>query len=310
MNKLTKIAVSILFILGTSTHSMAQSVGSLEINPDARSTGMGGASVALDANAFGVFQNMSAVAFAKEETAVAYGYTKWFGKNHMHTISGFYQLNEKHNLAFGVRYFDAEKVYNSDDGVVMREVSPYDIVFDLGYAYKINPMMSASANLRYIHSKINEGPGIDRGNAFAIDLGFSFRKEALSAGAVVSGLGTKVDYGFGKYEMPARALAGIAYSVELAEDHKFTGTVEGDYRFLPSDNSTLSGGAGLEYTFMELFSLRGGYRIADKKKSTGNYGVLGCGVNFGMLTADFSRILAKHDVMIRNAWQISVGLNF
>lgn len=309
MNKFIK-GISLAALVGVASVVNAQSVSSLEINPDARALGMAGASVALEANAFAAFSNTSAISFAPNSVAASYGYSDWYGNNKMHAVGSYFQLNNKHAVALGVRYLDGATIHNTEDGVTFSSVNPHDLMLDLGYAYRLNSTMSVSANMRYIDSKINEGPGIDNGRAFAMDFGFTFQKDAYSAGLSLNGLGTKVDYGFEKYRMPTRLLGGGAYTYTLASAHKFTGTIEGEYRFMPSDYSHLGGAAGLEYTYHNIFSLRGGYRVGDKEKSAGNYGVIGCGANLGFITADFAYVLAKHDCLLKDVWQVSVGIKF
>ncbi|MGL5262689.1 MAG: PorV/PorQ family protein, partial [Bacteroides sp.] len=271
MNKRIKI-VSLALLLGVSSYTTAQSLNTLEIPTDPRATAMGGSAVALSANAFSIYQNSASIAFSEQRLAVGYSFTDWYGKNRMHTASGFYNFQNNHSLALGVRYFDGDKISNSQDGINSYQVNPYDFILDLGYAYKVGDFWSVSANVRYLHSKINSAPGIKRGNAFGLDFALNYRDDHFSAAAAVQGLGSRVDYGFKKNEMPAKALLGFAYTIDLAEDHVLTTTLEGDYRFMPTAYKSSSGGLGAEYVYKDLLALRGGYRLADKNKSAGSYG--------------------------------------
>ena len=310
MKKIYMLA-SLLLLFGAVTNSVeGQTISSLDIHPDVRGTGLAQSSVSLDGNASSIYKNTSAISFATASHAASYSFTKWYGKNRLHALSGYYQLNDRHSLGLGVRYFDAEKVVNTTDGIQLQEVSPYDVLLDLGYAFRVNTELSLSANLRYIHSKLNEGPEIDRGNGWGADFGFTYRKDQLSVGGSVTGLGSKIDYGFDKYQMPATLNLGTSYALVVADSHQFTGALEGNYRMMPSDYSTFGAGAGLEYKYADCVALRGGYRIGDKEKSPGSYGVIGGGVYYKLLAVDFAYIIAKHNSIIKDVWQISLGVRF
>lgn len=309
MNKLFRTYIFLLCV-GIPTCFSAQSVSSLEITPDAHSMGMASASVALDGSAFSVFKNTAAISFSGKSVSAACSYINWLGDNQMYAVGGYYQLDKKHAIALGLRYFDAEKVFTSTDGLEGKNIHPYDMAFDLGYAYRLNDMLSLSANVRYINSKIGEGEGVKNGNAFSFDVGAHFSKDGYSAGVALSGLGTTIDYGFGSYKLPARLLFGGAYTFTPLTLHRFQASLEGEYRFLPGSNKSFGAGAGLEYTCHDVFSLRGGYRLGDKNKSQGNYGVLGCGIKYKCVFVDFAYTLAEYDSLMRDVWQVSAGFKF
>lgn len=301
-----RIILPVIALLFSVCKAEAQSVSSVEITPDARTAGMGGASIALDPTGFSIYNNTAGIAFSEERTAMSYGFTNWFGGNYLHAASGFHRLNDKHAVALGLRYFDGEKIENSNYTMV----NPFDLILDLGYAYTICDYMSVSANARYVNSRINKGEGIDRGEALAFDLGFRFSKDNYSAALTVANLGTKVDYGYTKENMPANVNLGGAYKYEFLPSHRITGSIEGNYRFLPSGSTYVGGGIGAEYMYGNLVAVRGGYHIADDKKSAGNYGSLGCGVYLGPVAVDFSYLLTEHDSILRDVWRVSVGVKF
>lgn len=295
-----------IFTLGSILNVSAQSVTSIEITPDARKGGMAGASIGLEANAFSIFSNTSGIAFSEKQTAVSYGYTGWFGENNLHAVGGYSKIDDKHSVALGVRYFDAANFENSS----FKTVKPYDAIVDLGYAYKVTNDFAVSGNLRYINSRINSDPDINTGNAFAFDLGLRYQKEDYALALTVANLGTKIDYGIVKGDMPGSVNLGGAYKYVIAPKHKLTGSLEGAYRFLPGDYNTLGVGIGAEYLFNDMLAVRGGYNVSEQKKSTGNYGALGCGVYVGPAVIDFSYLLTEHDSILKNVWRVSVGVQF
>lgn len=62
--------------------------------------------------------------------------------------------------------------------------------------------------------------------------------------------------------------------------------------------------------FLKYGVVRAGYHFGDKDKGVGNYGTLGCGINFWPIRADFSYALADKDCFMRRTWQLGVGIVF
>ena len=84
-----------------------------------------------------------------------------------------------------------------------------------------------------------------------------------------------------------------------------------DFNYLlPSEIRHLQAGVGAEYNFLKYGVVRAGYHFGDKDKGVGNYGTLGCGINFWPIRADFSYALADKDCFMRRTWQLGVGIVF
>ena len=84
-----------------------------------------------------------------------------------------------------------------------------------------------------------------------------------------------------------------------------------DFNYLlPSEYRHLQAGIGAEYNFLKYGIIRGGYHFGDNDKGTGNYGTLGCGINFWPIRADFSYALADKDCFMHKTWQLGIGIVF
>lgn len=208
MSKLKNIIFPLLLLCAVG--AKAQVVASVGFETDARSAGFGGAGIALDANAFSIYRNTAAISFADslKPVAVSYGYSSLFNNAYLHTVGGYYQFNKNHAFTGGVRYYAADKIRNTEDGLNYYTVKPYDILIDLGYARKINKTLSLSINIHYILSKMNEAPGIKKGKSLALDFGLYYHKETYSAAITVDNLGKLINYGSDEYRMPASINAG------------------------------------------------------------------------------------------------------
>jgi len=84
-----------------------------------------------------------------------------------------------------------------------------------------------------------------------------------------------------------------------------------DFNYLlPSEIRQLQAGIGAEYNFLKYGVVRAGYHFGDKDKGVGNYGTLGCGINFWPIRADFSYALADKDCFMHRTWQLGIGIVF
>ncbi len=289
-----------------------QNIASANFETDARTAGFAGAGVGLDANGMSLFRNTAGILFSDNTLQAAYSFQALNGKNSFHTLGGYYKLNDKHALAFGVRYFWQDKYDLTDDGYTYTSFRPYDMMVDLAYARRMSDAFSLSLNLRCVFSKISNAPELDKlGSALAVDLGMNFRKESYSIAATLSNLGMLMDYGGDEFRMPAHAKVGGAYWWNIQQEHRITASVEGRYNFLPSHEQFFSAGGGAEYCYKGLVAVRGGYHVGEKNKSAGNYATAGCGIYVGPVKADFSYTFADEDSSImNNVWMVTAGIRF
>ena len=307
--------IKILFslsLLFAASGARAQQVASTGFIPDARSAGFAGASVAMDAHSMSLYANMAATSFGDPSYRIqaSYGYSSLGDKTSMHSVGGYFRLDEKHTFAVGGRYFMPNEIQNTQDGINFTKVKPYDLMIDFAYACRVNDVLALSVNARYINSKLNEGNGFNTASIVAVDWGLHLRKKAYSLAATISNLGMLVDYGVGKYRMPANLRVGGAYHWEPADDHKVTGLAEVRYNFMPSDYQFFSGGMGAEYMLKGMVAVRGGYYMSNETKAVGNYGAVGLGVYLGAIVADFSYNLAETGSPMNKIWRVTAGVRF
>lgn len=211
MRKLTYIltaAVAVSF--AGAAH--AQTLSFTERPSDARAAAMGTAAVGLPASPFAAHTNASAVAFTTARSAVGVSYTLWQPDRmtgHTYNAGGFHRLNDRIGLSAGFRFNEMARITLFDgDGNDMGGFTPKEFAIDLGIAYRVHEKIAVGAAVRYLHSDLG---GSSAGRAVAADVNATFRPIAnLALGVGVSNLGTKVDYGGEKYELPATVRAGRA----------------------------------------------------------------------------------------------------
>lgn len=317
MNKL-RYCLFALFALGAITVAGQNNAGAVqfpELTPDVRGVGMGNSGVASSANAFSLWRNVAKSVFSSNKMEFGYSFTPWMRElisgNDMHALGGYYNLDEKQGVTAGFRYFKHAKIALSGGGTF----TPSDWSVDVGYARKLSTNWSLGATVRWIHSDLS---GVDEdavANAVAFDLGVYYRPLASegkkldwAVGVQASNFGTKIDYGYGKYDLPAKVNAGGMVDYVFSDKHRLQGTLDVGCRVVP--NVCWESAAGIEYTVMNIVSVRGGYHYGEENNRMQRYGTLGCGVQACHVKFDFAYVLPETNSFLKNTWQIALSVNF
>lgn len=285
------IIIACVALLGTmQARAQGQDLSVLAANPDARTAAMGNAAVAADG--MYLYNNPSAFLcankkFSADASASIYekteGYEGTFG---LYTATVGYKFANRHAAFAGFRYAGGLKLKGYDMlGEPTKDYQPYNWTIDLGYAYMIGNGFSAYAVGNVIFSHLSRNAV---GGAFTI--GASYQKSTTTAGnksanlmldAKVGAIGPQLDYGNGnKTTMPTYVAVGGALTLDVADKHQVGGAWSTRYFFRPSEYKVLMLGAGLEYTYNKMVSLRAGYEYGDRNLS---HFTMGAGFKYGGL---------------------------
>lgn len=290
MNSKHIIIACVALLCTMQARAQGQDLSVLAANPDARTAAMGNAAVAADG--MYLYNNPSAFLcankkFSADASASIYekteGYEGTFG---LYTATVGYKFANRHAAFAGFRYAGGLKLKGYDMlGEPTKDYQPYNWTIDLGYAYMIGNGFSAYAVGNVIFSHLSKNAV---GGAFTI--GASYQKSTTTAGnksanlmldAKVGAIGPQLDYGNGnKTTMPTYVAAGGALTVDVADKHQVGGAWSTRYFFRPSEYKTLMLGAGLEYTYNKMVSLRAGYEYGDRNLS---HFTMGAGFKYGGL---------------------------
>ena len=290
MNSKHIIIACVAFLCTMQARAQGQDLSVLAANPDARTAAMGNAAVAADG--MYLYNNPSAFLcankkFSADASASIYekteGYEGTFG---LYTATVGYKFANRHAAFAGFRYAGGLKLKGYDMlGEPTKDYQPYNWTIDLGYAYMIGNGFSAYAVGNVIFSHLSKNAV---GGAFTI--GASYQKSTTTAGnksaslmldAKVGAIGPQLDYGNGnKTTMPTYVAVGGALTVDVADKHQVGGAWSTRYFFRPSEYKTLMLGAGLEYTYNKMVSLRAGYEYGDHNLS---HFTMGAGFKYGGL---------------------------
>ena len=290
MNSKHIIIACVALLCTMQARAQGQDLSVLAANPDARTAAMGNAAVAADG--MYLYNNPSAFLcankkFSADASASIYekteGYEGTFG---LYTATVGYKFANRHATFAGFRYAGGLKLKGYDMlGEPTKDYQPYNWTIDLGYAYMIGNGFSAYAVGNVIFSHLSKNAV---GGAFTI--GASYQKNTTTAGnksanlmldAKVGAIGPQLDYGNGnKTTMPTYVAVGGALTVDVADKHQVGGAWSTRYFFRPSEYKTLMLGAGLEYTYNKMVSLRAGYEYGDRNLS---HFTMGAGFKYGGL---------------------------
>ena len=234
-------------------NTVVSAVPFLRINPDARGGAMGDAGVALSGDANSLHYNASRLAFAEEDVSLGATYTPWLqalGLNDVYLayLGGYKKLNDQEALGASLRYFSLGDIQYTDvNGQSTGTGKPNEFEVALAYTRKLSERFSASLTGKYINSNLAAGQEVSgvvlqAGNAFAADLGFTYRNDdtrndnAFAVGAAITNIGSKITYTQDTIRdfLPANLGVGAAYTFRLDEYNELTITAEANKLLVPT----------------------------------------------------------------------------
>lgn len=218
---------------------------------------MGDAGVALSGDANSMHYNASRMAFAEEDVALGATYTPWLqalGLNDVYLayLGGYKKLDEFQAVGASLRYFSLGDIQYTDvNGQSTGTGKPNEFELALAYTRKLSERFSASLTGKYINSNLASGQEVsgtvlEAGQAFAADLGFTYRNDNIrtgggkrnkfAIGAAITNIGAKITYTQDTVRdfLPANLAVGAAYTFQLDEYNEFTITVETNKLLVPT----------------------------------------------------------------------------
>ncbi len=282
MKKILFITVILIGNLIGQTKVGSTAAPFLNVAVGPRAIAMGSAFVATANDVTSLYYN-PAGASRMESGGAYFSHSRWFADITYNWAAGLVNLGDMGVVGLSLTYLDYGDLevttLNEPDGTG-EFFNPYDLCFALSYAYNLTDRFSVGGNVKYINQKIYNTTA----SAVAMDLGVLFISDiyGLRIGASISNFGTdmKLDgkdlyvqhdinsqiYGNNdqvlaklnteSYPLPLTFRIGLAMDLINSESHRIT---VGADALHPNDNAE-SVNVGAEYCFMNLISLRGGYK--------------------------------------------------
>lgn len=336
-----------------SINVVTTAVPMLRISPDARAGGMGDLGIATTPDANASFWNQAKIPFGKQKSALGITYTPWLkdlGLNDVYivTLAGYHQIAEDQAISGSMRFFNLGNIQFTDfAGNDLQTFRPREWSFDVGYSRALSSKVGVGVALRYIYSNLangnTNGVTYKPGTAVAGDISFYYNGlnesgEGITAGAVMSNLGTKISYtndARGKDYIPANLGLGFMYHTNFDETSKISFGLDLNKLMVPTPPSSRSpealeayrnksvvsswfssfgdapgGGSeelkefqvsvGGEYSYNDLFFARAGYFYESKTKGNRRFFSAGLGVKYNKLGFNFSYLVPTGQGINRN----------
>ncbi len=290
MNRLNKIYLTVLIITGlfvSATHGqekLAQTgFNFLGVSSDARASGMGDAVNSLSAYSGALTHNPASMASMPTFLTADFSFNKWIADiNHLsaslilapfdgdYGVVGFSMQSVDYGEVEGTIIASNEKGY-----VDTKLLKPSAMAIGLGYAKMLNDKFSVGGQVRYAYQALGEsiipdGDGTrvkdNEATAIAFDFGTIYRTglKSIAFGMSVRNFSTEVKYEQEDFQLPLIFTLGISANMldffELPGPHqKLILSIDSTHPRSHPEQVKF----GIDYQFMKILSIRGGYIIGN-----------------------------------------------
>ncbi len=300
MKRMKRFWITLLFALAATGAVQAQ-YDMLVLNPDARSSGMGGVAMTGIGSSHAIFGNASAALFSRIPYQISSTYSGHDGGNY-YAVSGYGRLGGRSVLEAGWRMFD----YRGGS----------DMAFDASYSRFVIPTVALGITARYVRynpdaSSSNQALAVDLSASSRLPLPALPENSALLLGAKLANLGGYLNRSVdGQHLLPVNLQVGAALDWWILDSHELTLAADYGYYFTPGVVSGSEISVGVEYNLMQLVQFRGGYHVGQRSRYYPNYGSVGVGLRFMHVRLDLSYLFASRSSLLHNAYSLSLGLDF
>ena len=306
--------VLLMFSLNINTHAF-EKVGTtsfqfLKVYPGARACAMSGAFSTVADNSESVFWNPAGLARVNG-LDVSVNYIGWLLDIKHYAVSAAYNLGDWGTVGFmgiitdvgeiqetKVEYIGAgEKIDGMfNPGLTGNVFKPTSSVIGLSYAQKLTSRFSFGATVKYVRDDLI----YSKADAVLFDGGFLFNTEyrSIVIGASILHFGSELKYIDKSYPLPQTFNIGIsAYLLSPSDPLLFK--VEDQKLLLSYDiiqprDYTQMHSIGMEYTFNDMISLRGGYTFNnDQEGLSAGFGIQFKGSRIDYSYSDFGQYLGS-----------------
>lgn len=234
----------------------------LNITPDSRHGAMGDVGVATSPDANSQHWNPSKYPFTKDRFGFAISYTPWLRQLvndiNLAYLSGYYKIDAYQSLGLSLRYLSIGGILLTDEnGSNLANVTPNEFAFDMSYSRKLSDYFSGAVALRYIHSDLSGGIGLESyvpATAFSSDVSFFFTKsygddqksKTFSAGINLSNIGSTISYDDGQNSrfLPANLRIGSTYTMNINPNNSFAFSLDFNKLMVPTPKVHLTSTSG------------------------------------------------------------------
>ncbi len=278
--------IGTLFLINSIAYGSASQAGAifLAIYPGARPNGMGTCFTAIADDAMAVYYNDAGMAF-QDETNLTLMHANWltglYPDMYYEYLGFVHEFTGIGKLGGNIIYLTTGETEATDvDGNPIAKFTSFDLSAKLSYATKFYEYLSIGVGAKFVYCYLvprwilekiygAQERGGGYGLSWAMDFSTLYKTqiEGLTLGLSLQNLGPNISYleGGESDPLPRTLRFGVAYTPIYTETNKLTATVEitkilvGLTRKISEEWKDTWRGIGMEYTFSDFFSVRGGY---------------------------------------------------
>jgi hypothetical protein len=242
----------------------------LKIGVGARQVGLGSAATALTGDAANMYWNPAGIVLANDQLGQAsFTYNKWIADLNQQAAAVTYNFRDIGTIGvgfmtFGISGIKADRdVYPGDPALQALQIDQMssdtydyrDLLLQLSYARSITDQLSLGINFKYISQKIDD----QSAQTVAFDFGSVYDIGVMNwkIGARLCNLGGDMKFYDFAQSIPLTFSIGTSITPYSDDVNKVMVAVDG---VKPQDGLQYYY-AGLEYSFMDMVSVRGGYKF-------------------------------------------------
>ena len=141
--------------------------------------------------------------------------------------------------------------------------TPKESSFGFGLAFKVMPKLSVSADVNMYNSKLGDD---FKASGVAFNIGATYKCNNFTAALTAQNLGGEASYtDEASYKMPSSVKAGASYGIAFGDGSSVV-RPQAQIGFTITDDSSVFGALGAEYSFKECVMARVAYHYGDETK--------------------------------------------
>lgn len=291
------------------TYGQSRAVPMLEVNPDARTAGMGGNQYG-EAGSMLIYSNPTTLLYGEEVWNVSAATQIYPSEDEigrlMYYGASLSRRFGRHGVHAGFRYLGGYSI-PLDKG---QDLKPADWAVDVAYTLRLLDHFSVAVGASFLRSKV-----VKEASAVAFNVGAYYRNTfhmGIDADYLVginaANLGSQLDYGskYKKNDLPAYFGGGGELGLNFNPKNRLAISLAAQYYCLPADAELFTANIGAEYTFARFVSLRAGYNYAEHDYC---HLAVGAGLHYKIFRLDLAHLhgLGENEV---NRTVVTVGVRF
>jgi hypothetical protein len=279
--KILKVIIGIFVLFFVPVVTSAQGTGSaaldfLNIGVSAKSSATGGAFSAIADGPVSSFYNPAGLANI-ENYQIAGMHTEWYQDLRYEYLGYGMPIGNFGGAGLSFSYLSYGSIRGfSESGAESGNIEAFDMALNLSYGHRITDRLFMGLGIKGVTEKLADVS--TRG--FAGDFGLQYRAYKYMVGLSVMNFGPKLKYESSSSPLPTTVNAGVSYSPFGSDLSLMMGAsmpLHGEFSFK----------TGIEYSYQNIFMLRGGYDSARNFDNKGGIS-FGAGINISNHNLDYA----------------------